>query len=96
MLRTAVGEVPTGAVGQNGRRTRWANCLAKLTRRKFGADVRQALASVRQAIEYRKDVLAFAYACCKANGGAAGVDGQTLRASRSTEWNGGWTNWRKN
>jgi RNA-directed DNA polymerase len=27
---------------------------------------------------YRKDVLAFAYACCKANGGAAGVDGQTF------------------
>ncbi|HEX2715815.1 MAG TPA: group II intron reverse transcriptase/maturase [Candidatus Acidoferrales bacterium] len=27
---------------------------------------------------YRKDVLAFAYECCKANGGAAGVDGQTL------------------
>jgi len=25
---------------------------------------------------YRKDVLAFAHACCKANGGAAGVDGQ--------------------
>ncbi len=25
---------------------------------------------------YRKDVLAFAYACCKANGGAAGADGQ--------------------
>jgi group II intron reverse transcriptase/maturase len=25
---------------------------------------------------YWKDVLAFAYACCKANGGAAGVDGQ--------------------
>jgi len=25
---------------------------------------------------YRKDVLAFAYECCKANGGAAGVDGQ--------------------
>ena len=25
---------------------------------------------------YREDVLAFAYACCKANGGAAGVDGQ--------------------
>jgi hypothetical protein len=23
---------------------------------------------------YRKDVLAFAYECCKANGGAAGVD----------------------
>jgi RNA-directed DNA polymerase len=27
---------------------------------------------------YRKDVLAHAYFCCKANGGAAGVDGQTF------------------
>ncbi len=27
---------------------------------------------------YRKDVLTFASACCKANGGAAGVDGQTF------------------
>src|SRR6202166_1068261 len=27
---------------------------------------------------YRKDVLAFAYECCKANGGAAGVDGQAF------------------
>ena len=27
---------------------------------------------------YRKDVLAYAYECCKANGGAAGVDGQTF------------------
>lgn len=27
---------------------------------------------------YRKDVLAHAYQCCKANGGAAGVDGQTF------------------
>jgi group II intron reverse transcriptase/maturase len=27
---------------------------------------------------HREDVLAFAYECCKANGGAAGVDGQTL------------------
>jgi len=26
---------------------------------------------------YRKDVLAFAYQCCQANGGAAGVDGQS-------------------
>lgn len=25
---------------------------------------------------YRKDILAHAYLCCKANGGAAGVDGQ--------------------
>ena len=27
---------------------------------------------------YRKDVLAFAHACCQANGGAAGVDNQTF------------------
>src|SRR5262249_50214533 len=27
---------------------------------------------------YRKDVLAFAYECCKANGGAAGGDSQTF------------------
>ena len=27
---------------------------------------------------YRADVLAFAYECCRANGGAAGVDGQTF------------------
>src|ERR1035441_9016105 len=27
---------------------------------------------------YRKDVLTFAYACSKANAGAAGVDGQTF------------------
>jgi RNA-directed DNA polymerase len=27
---------------------------------------------------YRRDMLAFAYACCKANGGAAGVDGQSF------------------
>jgi len=27
---------------------------------------------------YREDVLAFAYLCCKANGGAAGVDGQSF------------------
>ena len=25
---------------------------------------------------YREDILAFAYRCCKANGGAAGLDGQ--------------------
>ena len=28
---------------------------------------------------YREDILAFAYARCKANGGAAGVDGRTFR-----------------
>jgi RNA-directed DNA polymerase len=27
---------------------------------------------------YREDVLAFAYQCCRANGGAAGADGQTF------------------
>jgi RNA-directed DNA polymerase len=27
---------------------------------------------------YRKDVLSYAYACCKANGGVAGVDNQTF------------------
>src|ERR1700719_5328801 len=27
---------------------------------------------------YREDVMVFAYECCKANGGAAGVDGQTF------------------
>ena len=27
---------------------------------------------------YRRDVLALAYACCKANGGAAGVDDQSF------------------
>ena len=27
---------------------------------------------------YRKEVLAFAYECCKTNGGAAGVDNQTF------------------
>jgi RNA-directed DNA polymerase len=28
---------------------------------------------------YRGDVLSFAYACCRANGGAAGVDNQTFK-----------------
>jgi RNA-directed DNA polymerase len=27
---------------------------------------------------YREEVMAFAYECCQANGGAAGVDGQTF------------------
>jgi RNA-directed DNA polymerase len=34
------------------------------------------LRPIRQGVP--KDVLAFAYACCQANGGAAGVDGQTF------------------
>jgi RNA-directed DNA polymerase len=28
---------------------------------------------------YRRDVLSFAYQCCRANGGAAGVDNQTFK-----------------
>lgn len=32
---------------------------------------------------YREDILAFAYRCCKANGGAAGVDGRTFEEIES-------------
>ena len=32
---------------------------------------------------YRRDVLAHAYACCRAKGGAAGVDGETFAAIES-------------
>lgn len=34
---------------------------------------------------YREDVLRFAYACCRANGGAPGVDGETFRDIESAE-----------
>ena len=44
---------------------------------------------------YRKDVLAFAYERCKANGRAAGVDNQTFENIEAYGKNGGWTNWRK-
>ena len=40
---------------------------------------------------YRVDVLAYAYDCCKANGGVAGVDGQTFEDIEScgrTRWLG--------
>jgi len=40
---------------------------------------------------YRADVLAFAYACCRANDGAAGVDGETfaaIEASGQEAWLG--------
>ena len=40
---------------------------------------------------YRRDVLAFAYQCCQANGGAAGVDGQTFEDIEGTA-SDGWTN----
>src|SRR5579863_4895992 len=35
---------------------------------------------------YRQDVLAFAYACCKSNKGAAGVDGQTFEDIEKYGW----------
>ena len=42
---------------------------------------------------YRKDVLAYAYERCQANGGAAGVDRPDLRGHRSaTAGNDGWMN----
>ena len=40
---------------------------------------------------YRTDVLAYTYDCCKANGGAAGVDGQTfqdIESCRRDRWLG--------
>ena len=41
-----------------------------------GAPELSVLLPVRQGVP--RDVLAYAYACCQANGGAAGVDGQTF------------------
>jgi len=41
---------------------------------------------------YREDLLAFAYACCKAQWRSGRVDGQTFEALRSMEWSDGWTN----
>jgi hypothetical protein len=43
---------------------------------------------------YRKDVLGLAYERCKANRGAAGVDGQEFDDIQKTESGDGWTNWR--
>ena len=44
---------------------------------------------------YRKDVLTYAYECCKANGGAAGWMVRGSRTSKRMESSDGWTNWRK-
>jgi RNA-directed DNA polymerase len=44
---------------------------------------------------YRKDILAFAYQCCHANGGVAGVDGQSFAESSNTASSDGWMNWRR-
>jgi len=41
---------------------------------------------------YREDLLAFAYAYCKTNGGAAGWTARHSRTLRSMEWSDGWTN----
>src|ERR1700676_4879573 len=43
---------------------------------------------------HREDILQFAYARCKANDGAAGVDGQEFE-NIEAYGRGGWGNWRR-
>src|SRR5438093_6820905 len=44
---------------------------------------------------YREDTLAHAYACCRANKGAAGWTAKALRRWKRMGWSGGSGNWRK-
>jgi len=65
-----------GRLSQNNPRKALQNVTAALhDKAKKSPDFR-LLCAVRQGD--RKDVLTFAYECCKANGGAAGVDDQTF------------------
>ena len=43
---------------------------------------------------YRRDILEFAYLCCRSNGGAPGVDGQTFADIEAYGATSGSTNWR--
>ena len=45
---------------------------------------------------YRKDVLDYAYRCCRANGGAPGVDGQNFADIEAYGMERCWANWRTN
>jgi RNA-directed DNA polymerase len=38
---------------------------------------------------WREDILAYAYACCRANGGAPGVEEKLLPTLRNTAWAAG-------
>ena len=41
---------------------------------------------------YRRDVLQFAYERCRITAASPGWTARRSRTSRSTDWNGGWTN----
>ena len=42
----------------------------------------------------REDILAHAYAQCRSNKGAPGVDRQDFEPSKRMGWSDGWANWR--